>query len=132
MSDKVVIQRGFNTLFFEFLSDIQGVYPDNNEIAYAVEAFGTVKRMNPAIIIRAWYNYAYKPYANYIDGGDLNFFLNKNYEEDIENTSNKDEFLKMIDKVREPLRNLDDVNREHIKNYLHKLNKLAQLWGEIA
>jgi hypothetical protein len=132
MTDKITIQRAFNTLLFEFLRDIQSVYPDNKEIAYAADSFETVKRMNPSIIIRGWYSYVYLPYANYIDGGDLDFFLNKNYAEDMSQVSSgKDDFLKMIDKVRKPLQEMEDVNKEHTKEYLRKLNKLSQIWGSM-
>jgi len=133
MSDKITVQRAFNTLFFDFFKDIQTVYPDNKEIAYAADSFETLKRLNPSIIIRAWYTYAYLPYASYIDGGDLDFFLNKSYAEDLNDTSgNKDEFLKMIDKVRKPLSEMDDKNREHTKEYLRKLNKLSHIWSEFV
>jgi hypothetical protein len=132
MTDKITIQRAFNTLLQDFFKDIQTIYPDNSEISFAVDSFDTLKRMNPSIIIRAWYSYAYLPYASYIDGGDLDFFLNKDYSEDIDTKSGKkDEFLKMIDKVRKPLSEMDDVNREHTKEYLRKLNKLSQLWGSM-
>lgn len=133
MSDKITVQRAFNTLFFDFFRDIQTVYPDNKEIAFAADSFEALKRVNPAIIIRAWYTYTYLPYASYIDGGDLDFFLNKSYAEDIRGpASSKDEFLKMIDKVRKPLSEMDDVNREHTKQYLRKLNKLSQIWSDLA
>ena len=130
MTDKITIQRAFNTLLQEFFKDVQVIYPDNTEISFAADSFETLKRMNPSIIIRAWHKYAYLPYASYIDDGDLEFFLNKDYSADINDSagSKKDEFLKMIDKVRKPLSELDDVNREHTKEYLRKLNKLSQLW----
>jgi hypothetical protein len=132
MTDKITIQRAFNTLLMDFFKDIQSIYPDNTEISFAADSFEALKRMNPSIIIRAWYTYAYLPYASYIDGGDLDFFLNKDYSEDIDTKSGKkDEFLKMIDKVRKPLSEMDDVNREHTKEYLRKLNKLSQLWGSM-
>ena len=89
--------------------------------------------MNPSIIIRGWHKYVYLPYANYIDGGDLDFFLNKNYAEDMNQVSSgKDDFLKMIEKVRKPLQEMEDVNKEHTKEYLRKLNKLSQIWGTMA
>jgi len=132
MTDKITIQRAFNTLLMDFFKDIQSIYPDNTEISFAADSFEALKRMNPSIIIRAWYSYAYLPYASYIDGGDLDFFLNKDYSEDIDTKSGKkDDFLKMIDKVRKPLSTMDDVNREHTKEYLRKLNKLSHLWGSM-
>jgi hypothetical protein len=132
MTDKITIQRAFNTLLMDFFKDIQSIYPDNTEISFAADSFEALKRMNPSIIIRAWYTYAYLPYASYIDGGDLDFFLNKDYSEDIDTKSaKKDEFLKMIDKVRKPLSTMDEVNREHTKEYLRKLNKLSHLWGSM-
>lgn len=131
MADKITIQRAFNTLLSDFFKDIQTIYPDNQEVSFAMDSYETIKRMNPSIVIKAWYMHAYLPYASYIDDGDLDFFLTKNYADDIADSGRKDEFLKMIDKVRKPLQEMDDVNREHTKEYLRKLNKLSQLWGSM-
>jgi hypothetical protein len=130
MTDKSTIQKAFNTLFFDFLKDVMTVYPDNKEIKYAHDSFDTLKRMNPPIIIRAWYSFVYMPYSTHINGGDLDFFLNKDYKEDI-GYEGTEEFLVMIDKVRNPLRALDDKNKEHSREYLRKLNKLSEIWGNM-
>ena len=125
MSDKTTLMRAFNTLFIEFLEDILSIYPESVEIAAAKTSFETFRKMNPSAIIKAWYIYAYLPYSQYIEAGDLSFFFEKDYSQDLDVVSGQDEVLKMIERVRGPLRQLSEPNQEQTKKYLKNLNKLS-------
>jgi hypothetical protein len=127
--DKISVQRAFNNHFFEFFGDISTVFPENIEIASAKNSFETIKKMNPSAIIKAWYNFIYIPYNDIISDGNLSFFFDKDYSSDLSHLKNSDEFLKIIEKVREPLRNMDDKNKEHSAKYLKNLNKLSYLYS---
>ena len=130
-SDKTTIQRAFNTHFIEFLNDIVSIYPDNLEIVSARDSFETIKKMNPTAIIKAWYIHAYLPYAEVIDKGDLSYFFEKDYSSDLKTVQNTDEILKIIDRVREPLRGMSDKNKEHTTDYLKNLNKLSAVYAQL-
>ena len=54
MADKSTLSRAFNTHLLEFLDDIIRIYPDNQDIAKAKTSIETIKKANPAIIIKAW------------------------------------------------------------------------------
>lgn len=125
MSDKTTLMRAFNTLFIEFLEDILTIYPESVEIASAKTSFETFRKMNPSAIIKAWNLYVYLPYSQYIEAGDLSFFFEKDYSQDLEGGTNQDEVLKMIERVRGPLRQLSESNKEQTKKYLKNLNKLS-------
>jgi hypothetical protein len=75
--NKSTLLKGFNNLFFEFLEDILTVFPGNKEIKYAKNSFDIMRKANPIILIRAWYNRVYTPYKDQIDSGDISFFLRK-------------------------------------------------------
>jgi len=130
MNDKIVIQRAFNTHFFEFFDDILTIYPDNNYIISAKASFENVKKFNPTSIIKAWYKYVYLPYNNVIEDGNVSFFFEKDYKSDLSHLQNPDEFLKIIEKVREPLQNLNEENKKHASEYLRNLNKLSCLYSQ--
>jgi hypothetical protein len=75
MSDKSSILKAFNNHFFEFLDDIIGIFPENNDIREARVTFETFKRGNPTLIIKVWFQYVYTPYASAILSGDISFFI---------------------------------------------------------
>ena len=130
--DKISVQRAFNNHFFEFLGDIMTVFPENVEIASAKNSFETIKKMNPGAIIKAWYNFIYIPYNDIINEGNLSFFFDKDYSDDLSHLKNSDEFLKIIEKVRGPLRNMDEKNKEHSAKYLKNLNKLSYVYSTLS
>tara|TARA_B110000967_G_C18899339_1_gene573394 strand:- start:6036 stop:6431 length:396 start_codon:yes stop_codon:yes gene_type:complete len=131
MSDKTTIIRAFNTLFLDFLGDIINIYPENKDIAKAKTQFETIKKMNPSIIIKMWFPLVYSPYKDVIDNGDISFFFNKNYNEDVKNIANADEILKLIDKVRGPISSMDDTNQGHCADYIQKLSKLSSVYTQL-
>lgn len=131
-SDKITVQRAFNTQFIEFIEDISSIYPDNIELKSAVDSFDYFRKLNPSLIIKAWYKYVHVPYANVIEKGDLDFFFNKDYSSDITNLSNNDEILKIIEKLRGPIQGMSDTNKEHTKCYLKNLNKLSNVYNMLS
>jgi hypothetical protein len=128
MSDKSTILKTFNTQFFAFLNDIVSILPDNMDIKTAIKSFETIKKANPTIILKAWSSSVYVPYKTSIDNGDIDFFVNKDYKEDLNYISNSQEVMKVIDTIREPIRSMDDVNRTHTIKYIQILSKLSELY----
>ena len=128
MSDKSTILKTFNTQFFAFLNDIVSILPDNMDIKTAIKSFETIKKANPTIILKAWSSSVYVPYKTSIDNGDIDFFVNKDYKEDLNYISNSREVMKVIDTIREPIRSMNDVNRTHTIKYIQILSKLSELY----
>jgi len=131
MSDKTTVMRAFNNHLFELLDDILGIYPNDANISAAKKSLEQLKSVNPAIVIKAWYTYVYMRYKEQIDAGNLAFFFDKDYREDLTYVGNTDEVLKIIEKVRAPLRTMSPANQEHTVSYLRNLNKLSQLYSTI-
>jgi len=131
MSDKSTLSRAFNTLFIDFLGDIISIYPENKDIAKAKTQFETVKQMNPSLIIKMWSPLVYLPYKDVIDQGNIEFFFNKNYNDDVKNIPNSDEILKLIDKVRGPISTMDKNNQNVCADYIQKLSKLSMVYSQM-
>ena len=128
MTDKSTILKAFNNHFFDFLADIIRVFPDNQDLAVAKTSFETIKRANPTIILKAWKTYVYMPYKDVIDGGDITFFLEKDYSTDLSILANSAEIMKIIDKLRQPIKEMDAVNKEHSIKYIQNLSTLSMLY----
>lgn len=131
MSDKSTLSRAFNTLFIDFLGDIISIYPENKDIAKAKTQFETVKKMNPSLIIKMWNPLVYLPYKDVIDQGNIEFFFNKNYNDDVKNIPNSEEILKLIDKVRGPISTMDKTNQNICADYVQKLSKLSSVYSQM-
>lgn len=125
MTDKSTILKAFNTLFFDFLDDIIDIVEDAGDIRSAKTAFEVFRKGNPTIIIKVWRTYIYEPYAQVIQQGDLDFFINKDYSGDLSVLGNPSDIMKTIDKIREPIRNMTDVNKAHSLEYIQKLSLLS-------
>jgi predicted component of viral defense system (DUF524 family) len=128
MTDKSTILKAFNTLFFDFIEDILTIFPENEDIRVSKEFFTTVKRANPTALLKSWYTYVYSPYASIIDSGNIDFFFNKNYEDDLNVLSNAKDIMKAIDTIREPVRNMSEVNKAHSMKYIQKLSTLSTMY----
>lgn len=131
MADKSTLNRAFNTLFFNFLDDISDIYPENPEITIARTSFETFKKFNPTIIIKVWYTYVYLPYIDVINTGNITFFFEKNYQDDLKYLANSKDIINVIDKIREPIRTMDDTNQQHSMKYIQNLSKLAASYNSL-
>ena len=131
MADKSSINKAFNTLLFSFLDDIITIFPEQEDIATAKTSMMSFKQMNPSLLIKSWYKMVYMPYANVIDAGDVSFFFDKDYSTDLQNVPNGKELMKMIDKVRGPIRSMDETNRGHCAEYVLKLSKLSEMYSSM-
>jgi hypothetical protein len=126
--DKTGIMRGFNKHFFDFIDDIIVVFPDNVEISAARDSFETIRRANPTAIIKAWNKFVAQKYGDRLMSGDLEYFLEKDYSEDLSNLRNSNKVIQIIDTLREPLKHMGDANRAMSLKYLVNLCKLSVLY----
>lgn len=132
MTDKTKILRTFNEHFFDFLDDMIKIFPDNIDIISAKKTFELTKKANPTIIIKVWYNYIFSPYVEVIERGDVSFFFEKNYEEDLGNLTNSKEILGIIDTLREPVRLMSEENKNHSMKYIQNLSKLSNIYNKLV
>jgi hypothetical protein len=129
MADKKTILRTFNTHLFEFLDDVIRIFPDNLDIQTAKTSFLAIKQANPTIIIKTWVQYIYLPYKDTIDSGNIDFFFQKDYSEDLAYIANSKEVLKIVDTLREPVSNMTDQQKQFTMEYLQNLSKLSVIYS---
>lgn len=128
--DKSTVLKAFNNLFFDFLDDILTVFPESKEINYAKSSFGLLKIANPGILIKAWYKRVYLPYKDAMDNGNVDFFFDKSYDQDLANVVGGDEIITMIENVKKPLKDMDETNKKHSSSYIQKLSKLSIIYQD--
>lgn len=131
MNNKSSVSKAFNKHFFEFLNDILNVYPDNKEIQYAITSFETIKRFNVTAIIKVWYTQVFQQYKEHIEEGNIDFFIDKDYSKDLDGVKKSDEILKMIDNIRNPIKSMDEKNKDFCVKYIQNLSKLSGLYNSL-
>lgn len=128
MTDKTTILRAFNKYFFEFIDDIIRIFPENIDVYNSKTSFELFKKANPTCLLKAWKTFVYEPYHDVIQQGNIDFFFEKDYKDDLKQMANANQIMGVIDTIREPLRNLDVKNKEIAVKYIQNLSKLANLY----
>jgi len=127
--DKKTTLRAFNDHFNEFVMDVLSVFPENTDIRSAKATLDLAKRANPTLVIKIWFMYVYSPYADKIDSGDLDFFINKDYAEDLQGIQNSKDILSSVNALRDPIKEMSESNKAHSLKYVQNLCKLSMLYN---
>jgi hypothetical protein len=130
MMDKSTVLQAFNNHFFEFVDDVQSVFPEDTDIMAAKTALVAMRKMNPKLLPKIWYEYIVLKYDDHIQAGDVSFFLNKDYSEDLADMgSSANTIVSKINILREPIKNMGKENQDKSMKYINNLNKLAKLYN---
>ena len=71
------ILTAFNDHFFEFVNDIQEIFPDDHDLLVSKNSLMLVRKANPKMIVKIWNAYVVGKYKSEIEAGNLDFFINK-------------------------------------------------------
>lgn len=118
----------FNNQFLEFIEDILRLFPDDPDIIASKNSLLLVKRVNPRLIIITWRDLIATPYQQQIEEEGMEFFLSKDYREDLKNAPDAENTLAIIERLRTPLKNLHEDDKTMAVKYISNLTKLSLLY----
>ena len=121
------ILSAFNDHFLEFVTDIQSVFPEDVDILTAKNALLAVRKANPKMIVKIWNIFIVGKYKNEIEAGNIEFFINKDYSTDVASAANSDKIMESINRLREPIKQMNAENQAKTMKYIQNLTKLAEL-----
>jgi accessory colonization factor AcfC len=121
------ILSAFNDHFLEFVTDIQSVFPEDVDILTAKNALLAVRKANPKMIVKIWNTFIVGKYKTEIESGNIEFFINKDYSTDVASAANSDKIMESINRLREPIKQMNAENQAKTMKYIQNLTKLAQL-----
>ena len=121
------ILTAFNDHFIEFINDVHLVFPEDADILSAKNALMAIRKANPKMIVKIWNAFIVGKYRSEIEAGNLDFFVNKDYSQDVSNAANSDKIMESIDRLRAPIKNMSPENQAKVMKYIQNLTKLAQL-----
>ena len=121
------ILTAFNDHFADFINDVQSVFPEDVDVLSAKNALIAIRKANPRMIVKIWNTFIVSKYRQEIADGNLEFFINKDYSNDVSNSQNSDKIMESIDRLREPIKNMGPENQSKVMKYIQNLTKLAEL-----
>lgn len=122
------ILKTFNTHFVEFLDDILTIFPENHDIRTARTSIEALRKVNPRKILLIWKEHVSIPYRGPIERGELEFFISKDYNQDIKDAQNTGAILHAIERMRQPVRDMSKENQAKAMKYIQNLTKLSLLY----
>jgi len=127
MSSSATIQTVFNDQFMEFVNDIYSIFPYDVDIVTAKNALIAVRKANPKIIAKIWKTYIANKYRDQIESGDITFFIEKDYTDDMSDVQRSDKIMDSINRLRGPIKNMSPQNQEKTMKYIQLLTKLSDM-----
>lgn len=116
----------FNNHLVEFLDDVITIFPENTDIQTGRTFIVGIKKVNPRKIIETWKTYINDKYIDEIDKGDWEFFINKDYTQDLQYTSSN--VVNIINDVKIQLRDTSSENKQKALKYVQNLCKICNLY----
>lgn len=120
----------FNDHFMEMVEDIINVFPEDVDLLAVKNALLLLKKTNPKLIIKAFDKYVVNKYETEILNGDINYFLEKDYTEDLSSNNNSNKILSSIDRLRTPIKLMKNKDKEKVIKYVQNLQKISKMYSE--
>ena len=121
------ILTAFNDHFVEFVSDIQSVFPDDQDLLLAKNSILAIRKANPKMIVKIWKTFIVSKYKSEIEGGNISFFIDKDYSNDVASAQNSDKIMEAINRLRGPIKHMTSENQSKTMKYIQNLTKLSEL-----
>ena len=122
------ILSAFNDHFVEFVTDIQSVFPEDHDILIAKNSLLAIRKANPKMIVKIWNTYIVGKYRSEIEKGDISFFIDKDYSQDLVYANNSDKIIESIDRLRMPIKAMNTKEQAKTMKYIQNLTKLASIY----
>jgi hypothetical protein len=117
----------FNNHFFEFVEDVHNAFPDSKDILVTKNTFLAARKANPKLIVKVFKKYVVTKYRKEIEADNFNFFLEKDYSLDVQTYSHSEKTTQAIDRLREPIKQMNDEDKLKALKYMQNLIKISDL-----
>ena len=120
----------FSEHLLDFYDELIKLYPRNNELKAGKTIVDTLKKFNPKKLIESWQKMIALPYGEKIMQGDITFFLNHNYEKELNITHKYDRKTNedWMKEIKDIVRNMEDTNLQKSIKYFQNLTKICKLY----
>lgn len=126
--NKSEIMGGFNNHLAELLESLIEIIPENKDLKTALASLVAIRKANPKLIIMSWKHYVLDKYEENIMSGNLDYFLEKDYSDDVKDTGDAANILDKIIVIKTTMKTLDKANLDKTLSYLQNLTKLCKVY----
>ena len=117
----------FCTQLLEFMDDILTIFPNNLDLKTGKTFIVGLTKVSKRKLIGIWKTSVVDIYEEAIMRGDKEYFINKDYSEDL-GEGGTDRMMAVIEDVRALIRNTSDDNKDKAIKYLQNLTKICKLY----
>ena len=126
------LQKAFNDHFDEFMDDIVNIFPDDMDIRSSRNTIKMLRKANPKLLIQIWNTYVSSKYSTQIESGDISFFMDNDYTEDVGNMENSAQIMTAIDRLRNPIKAMSKDNQDKTMKYIQNLKKIGDMYFSLT
>jgi len=114
---------------YDFYNELIILYPKNNELKAGRTIVETFKNYNPKKLLESWRLLILIPYEKQVLAGNLDFFLNHNFQTEIQNGKySKKESEDWMEEIKILVRNMEEENLQKSVKYFQNLTKICKLY----
>ncbi len=122
------ILKAFNNHMLEFIDDLIVIFPEDLDIRTSKTFIQGIIKINPKMICKYYYENIALTYKNEISNGDISFFINKDYDEDLAEDWKTNKIKGTMDRWRNVLKNTKIENKNKSMKYFQNLSKLSEIY----
>ena len=115
----------FNDHFIEFIEDIIRVFPTDVDLNAVKNYFLLIRKSNPKLIITVFHEHVYLKYNEQIQNNNIQYFIDKDYKDDLSESKHSDKIIESINRLRNPIRLMNEEDKMKTVKYLQNLCKLS-------
>ena len=127
MNNNGLIMTTFIKQMDEYLDDIAKSYSVDARFTRGRLYLEGIKKSNPRLIITSWKSMVTDKYADQIEAGNIEYFLEKDFTEDVPG-SYTPTVDSTIQELRATVRRMSDENKAISLKYIQNLCKLSKLY----
>ena len=117
----------FCNQLLEFIDDILSVFPNNLDLKTGKTFIVGLTKVSKRKLIGIWKTSVVDIYEEAIMKGDKEYFINKDYSEDL-GEGGTDKMMNVIEDIRGLIRNTSEENKDKAIKYLQNLTKICKLY----
>ena len=117
----------FCTQLIEFMDDILTIFPNNLDLKTGKTFIVGLTKVSKKKLVGIWKTSVVDIYEDEIMNGDKEYFINKDYKEDL-GEGGTDKMMSVIEDVRKLMRKTSEENKNKAMKYLQNLTKICKLY----
>ena len=121
------LKQLFCTQLIEFMDDVLRIFPNNLDLKTGKTFIVGLTKVSKKKLVSIWITSVVDIYEELIMNGDKEYFINKDYSEDL-GEGGTDKMMNVIEDVRILMRKTSEENKDKAMKYLQNLTKICKLY----